>query len=493
MSLAALCQHALSDLAEYSTHVVGLPLRPYQLEPGRAIAESVLNKRGLSLTVEMARQAGKNELSAQLEAYLLTLCQRSGGNIVKAAPTFNPQITNSRQRLERTLNNPWTAGRWRSQFGNQIRLGKAGILFFSAAPGAQVVGATASLALEFDEAQDVVIEKAEKDFYPMAATTNATRVYYGTAWDDRTLLQRQIDVNIEAEKKDGIRRHFAYPWPMIAEHNPWYARYVLAERDRLGESHPLFKTQYLLQTVAGEGRFLSPQQHAQIIGQHPRQHTPTAGRIYVAGVDIAGEDEADVDEALRAARPRKDSTVVTIAEAQRLDVAPGLPAWALRLVDVYWWTGRKHADQLAQLVDVLRNVWHVQRVTVDATGVGAGVASFLTQALGEFVVEQFMFSAPSKSGLGYDFLATVNAGRFKWYAADPSVDAEAHEWWHQATVCRYQTRAHNQLAFAVPVEDGHDDFLLSAALCCRASSRLGAGAPVSATVPPPIDYDDGRY
>ena len=76
MTLARLCQHALSDLGEYSTHVVGLPLRPYQLEPGRAIADSVVNRRGLSFTVEMARQAGKNELSAQLEAYLLTLHQR---------------------------------------------------------------------------------------------------------------------------------------------------------------------------------------------------------------------------------------------------------------------------------------------------------------------------------------------------------------------------------------------------------------------------------
>ncbi|MCR4394021.1 MAG: hypothetical protein NUV31_06610, partial [Dehalococcoidales bacterium] len=48
-------------------------LRPYQIEIARAVLESVLNKQGLTFTVEIARQGGKNELSAQLELLLLTL------------------------------------------------------------------------------------------------------------------------------------------------------------------------------------------------------------------------------------------------------------------------------------------------------------------------------------------------------------------------------------------------------------------------------------
>lgn len=36
----------------------------------------------------MSRQAGKNELSAQLEAYLLNLFQRRGGAIVKDIPVL---------------------------------------------------------------------------------------------------------------------------------------------------------------------------------------------------------------------------------------------------------------------------------------------------------------------------------------------------------------------------------------------------------------------
>ncbi|HEY8767234.1 MAG TPA: hypothetical protein VIP09_08240 [Dehalococcoidia bacterium] len=44
-----------------------LTLRTYQAEAGRAIVDSVLNRRGLTFTVVIARQAGKNEISPQVE------------------------------------------------------------------------------------------------------------------------------------------------------------------------------------------------------------------------------------------------------------------------------------------------------------------------------------------------------------------------------------------------------------------------------------------
>jgi len=47
------------------------PLRPYQLEAARAIVGSVRRRLGLSFSVEVARQGGKNELSARIELLLL--------------------------------------------------------------------------------------------------------------------------------------------------------------------------------------------------------------------------------------------------------------------------------------------------------------------------------------------------------------------------------------------------------------------------------------
>ena len=140
---------------------------------------------------------------------------------------------------------------------SEIVLGRSRIHFLSAERGANVVGHTASLLLEVDEAQDVDIEKFDREFRPMASSTNATTVYYGTAWDDASLLERAKQANLEAERRDGRRRHFEYDWQHVARCNPAYGAFVERERQRLGETHPLFLTQYCLKTIAGGGRLFT--------------------------------------------------------------------------------------------------------------------------------------------------------------------------------------------------------------------------------------------
>ena len=58
---------------------------------------------GKTITVMFARQMGKNETSAQIDAYLLALYARHGGSLGKAVPSFKPQIINSILRLKETL------------------------------------------------------------------------------------------------------------------------------------------------------------------------------------------------------------------------------------------------------------------------------------------------------------------------------------------------------------------------------------------------------
>src|SRR3989337_1312076 len=83
---------------------VRLPtLRPYQCAPGRAIVESALGGRGLTFTVVMARQAGKNELSAHVELFLLAKNAKRSLDGVKCAPTFDPQARISLRRLWRRI------------------------------------------------------------------------------------------------------------------------------------------------------------------------------------------------------------------------------------------------------------------------------------------------------------------------------------------------------------------------------------------------------
>src|SRR5205814_3410680 len=183
-------------------------LRPYQLEVAQAVARSVIEGQRLTFTVLFPRQAGKNELSAQLEAFLLHRWSLRGGSLVKAAPTFRPQIVTSRLRLERMLEGRPTRGKWRTRLGYIVELEAASCTFLSAQPDSHVVGATASLLLEADEAQDIEPEKWDRDLVPMAASGAATRVLYGTPWTEDTLLGREVARNLELERRDGVRRHF---------------------------------------------------------------------------------------------------------------------------------------------------------------------------------------------------------------------------------------------------------------------------------------------
>ncbi|MFQ5473181.1 MAG: hypothetical protein ACE5FA_09895, partial [Dehalococcoidia bacterium] len=264
------------DAAAAFARTQALPaLRPYQAEAGQAIADSVMNGRGLTFTVVMARQAGKNEVSAQVEMFLLLKHARRAIDGVKCAPTFDPQGKVSLRRLWSHLVQAGLQPVAVRDQGRSVRLGQARMLFLSAEPSANVVGHTAGLLLEVDEAQDVEIEKFERDFRPMASSTGATTVFYGTPWDDSTLLERAVHHCLELQRRDGVRRHFSADWTQAAEANPTYARYVESERARLGDDHPLFRTQYALKTIAGKGRLFSGSQRAQLQGRHQRRHTPS--------------------------------------------------------------------------------------------------------------------------------------------------------------------------------------------------------------------------
>jgi hypothetical protein len=444
------------------------PLRPYQTEIALAVLDSVFNKKGLTFSVEIARQGGKNELSAQLELLLLTLYITEPQNLIKCSPTFKPQAVISMMRLKDRLNDVGYAGFWEGELGYIIRLGNARAIFLSAEESANVVGNTAHILLEIDESQDVSKEKYTKDFKPMGATTNVTTVHYGTTWDENTLLEEIKQTNLELERKDGIKRHFRFDWQEVAKYNPDYQAYVAAEKIRLGENHPLFLTQYCLLPIHGGGGFFSTQQKAQLQGNHARKQSAESGKIYIAGIDLAGEAEETDDAQLRVLKPRQDSTVITIGELDYSIVNDIQKQPGVKLVEHYRWTGVKHTELYPRLVDILKNVWRCKRVCVDATGVGQPVASFLRQALGSRVIP-FTFTAPSKSTLGFNLMAAVNSGRLKMYAGDAS--SEYQQFWSEIDKAKSQYRPSQTMNFYVDPSKGHDDFLISLALVVEAAKN----------------------
>ncbi len=432
------------------------------MEAGRAILASVIGRKGLSFSVEIARQGGKNELSAQVEALLLSANVNRDVDAIKCAPTFEPQGRMSLRRLWSRLLEAGLASILSIEAGHAVRVGRARQLFMSADPEANVVGHSAQLLLEVDEAQDVDDEKFDRDFRPMASTTNATTVFYGTAWDDTTLLERAKQHHLELERRDGIRRHFEYDWEVVACYNPAYGRYVESERARLGEQHPLFLTQYCLKPISGGGRLFSQGQLAQLQGAHPRQRAPQAGETYVAGLDLAGGAEPD------AGRNDRDATVLTIARASYPDSASLVQEPRLEVVEQYVWTGEPHDTLLPRLADLLREVWQVRRLAVDSTGLGETIARLLSTVMGSHIVTPVRFTQESKSRLGYGLLAATNGGRLKLYAGDGSI--EFRHCSRELELAKATYRANRTMNFFVEPSDGHDDYLISLALLVEAGS-----------------------
>ena len=105
-------------------------------------------------------------------------------------------------------------------------------------------------------------------------------------------------------------------------------------------------------------------------------------------------------------------------------------------------------------------------MVVDATGVGQPVSSFLRQALGSLAIP---FTQQSKSGLGFNLLATINSDRLKMYVEDGS--AEYQQFWFEMEKAKSHYRPRQTMDFFIEPAQGHDDFLMSLALVVEAAER----------------------
>jgi hypothetical protein len=445
-----------------------MQLRPYQLEVARAVMDSIQKGMGLTFSVEIARQGGKNELSAHLEILLLTLYMARAGNIVKCSPTFKPQTVISMERLKQRLDDFGFEGIYRPQMGYIVQLGNSKVVFLSAEGSSSVVGHTADILLELDESQDVGKDKYTKEFRPMGSATNVTTVLYGTTWDDSTLLEETKQANLELETRDGIKRHFRYDWQEVGRYNPDYLNFVQTERQRLGEEHPLFRTQYALLPINRGGGFLSRQQIALMLGEHQRQSHPEGKGTYTAGIDLAGEHEPEMTgcggSGINGVKGH-DSSVITIAKVDTAD--PSLPV--LKVVEQYQWRGTPHGQLHAQMTHLLKDVWNCRRIVVDATGIGQPVASFLRKELGSRVIP-LVITSRSKSEMGFELLSFVNSRRLKLYRQDGS--PEYRETLFELERARAHYRPNQTMNFYVDPQEGHDDFLVSLALVVQAAKGL---------------------
>jgi hypothetical protein len=171
------------------------------------------------------------------------------------------------------------------------------------------------------------------------------------------------------------------------------------------------------------------------------------------------------------AQPRRDATALTVVEVESRP--HDLPVY--RVVDRRLWLGVRHTtlyDQLRYLCDH----WRAAFVVVDATGIGAGLASFLQASLGDRVIP-VVFSSKTKSDLGWNFVGAIETGRFWDYnlSEGEAEDPDTRQFWHEVETCQYEVLpgpgerirwgVWDPPAYDGLIAHGHDDALISAVLC----------------------------
>lgn len=427
-------------------------LRRYQATILRSLGRAWPGMPGAQFTVMLPRQAGKNEVAAAFVALLMQHYAKREGNIIVCAPTLYPQ---GRISLERTrLGLIRYAGRWKIPLAaeeNVLRAGTVSATFLSASTEAHVAGHTATFGIIADEAQDIDADWFDRQFRPMAASTGAPALLLGTPWDGSSLLERAIEANRAHDREHAGEpgfepRHHQASWETVAGEAPLYRKYVETERARLGATNPLYLSQYELVASRGAAALFDGEQLEALRGGHPVLGAPRPGERYAGGIDFGG------------AGAHADATVLTIARIheKRCEVV----AW-------HSWRGAPFGALTGDVAAVAR-AWGLERLVADETGLGGPLVAGLRQQLGE-TVAGLVFTAASKSSLGWDLVSAAGGGRLVLPASDGSM-----EWrraWREISACRRELRPGGTIAWSAPPGE-HDDYVASLALCLRAAQTV---------------------
>lgn len=481
----------------FTARAGGIKMRPYQIEAAKAIINSITKKLGLTIVIIISRQAGKDEMLANLLCYLVTLFSHREVGIVVANPTYKPQTINAIMRFENRLKaNLLTKSSWKKRSDYMRMIGQATVSFLSGDKAANVVGAVASLLLIINEAQDIAPDKYDKDFAPMVASTNATRVIVGTVWTNRTLLAREEDAARQAEKKDGIKRVFMYTSKDVRKIVPSYGLFVDSEVKKLGREHPLVKTQYFCERIDAQIGMFNTGRRALMLGDQPAQDAPIPGHIYAFLMDVAGQDEASMNlDEVGAKNPGRDNLTMDIVDVD-LSQLENLQAPIYRIVKRFSWTGENHTKVFKQ-VQAIWSAWNPLQMVIDATGVGEGLWAMFDSAHPTKVLP-FKFTQQSKSELGYGYIAVIDTGRFRDCCSTPEVDIQYANCTSEILIGPAKT-----MRWSVP--DGtrdpatglliHDDIIITDSLTAvldKLSWQVGS-ATLMTEAPDPLEKMDGNY
>ncbi|NLC56480.1 MAG: hypothetical protein GX774_06570 [Armatimonadetes bacterium] len=505
----------LADFEAFCRVGLRRTLRPYQVLPAQAIIRSVLGREGQTITVLMARQAGKNELLACVALWLLL--RLPGIKIGVYAPTLPQAVDISMRRIKRHFRRLYgrlareagegaprrrgdtarrsTAPRvlalptepllvpWpvvdRQEFlelpvleqqGGPFAAREEGSLLgaYSAEKGAEKEGFTWDLIL-YDEAQEIDRDVIDEEIAPTGAATSATEVFIGTPY---RIDCKFYDV-IQAVKERRLPGAcFEYSYEAVVPHVPEYGRFVAKKAAELGRDSVAFRTQYALEWVHGLGMFFDYEVFTTLAREEeeflscrpagPRgargiDEAPEPPPAFAVGIDLAGDDPGRTG--------RTDYTAIAVLRCDG-DLKT--------LVDLHAWQGKDWERQHEEIVRLLRRLPGRARVAIDATGMGDPFSDRLQKALAgrPVAIERLRLTASIKSEVGL-YAEQEVAGERVFYAAGPATRAagQLEEFLHQVRWLVREHLAEKAVRWYVSPDKGHDDLVCAFFLALWAARR----------------------
>jgi len=487
-----LLTRAFTDPKFFVRAFMKITLRRYQLKALPAILESIHKRKGLEFLIIFPRQSGKNELMACLLVYLLTLYKNRGASMVFAAE--GDGVARGMRRLDQRLDNVLTKSWWKKvskPLGRTI--GKAVVYFLSSHPSARSRGETADRLIVVDELQDQVSSHIEAVMEPMRAAHNATAVYLGTVKLSSDALGRKRKELEKLETMDGIQRVFLVSAEEVMAENEHWKRFVEGKVKQFGRKHPIVAAEYFNEAMDADGGLFNPRRRQLMRGSHKRLVAPVEDEIYIATIDVAGEDEGATDPVAMLENPARDYTVLTVWRVIEL----GNNVHRYEMVAVEVWHGRKHFvthgqfPPLSLAITSTLDFWNCQHTICDASGIGRGLTSWLQEEMGEDRVTGFEFyGRGKKASLGLAFVGLIELNRVKVF--DEGDVELSDEWWffQQCAGCGMELKdggkIEKDLKWGVPAKkkidtdaeglvELHDDRLLSATLIAHGDQLIKDG------------------
>jgi hypothetical protein len=471
----------IDKIMTFNEALVGHDLHVYQKPLARRYIESVLINDGAEITALAARQSGKSETVADITATLMVILpllakvypdllgKFAGGVWVGMFAPIQAQAETLFGRAVSRLTSPRAVeiladdeidditGRTPGVTkGIMLKKSGSSMLMMTANPRAKIESKSFHIII-IDEAQDSDDFIVNKSIMPMGAYYNATKVKTGTPTGTKNNFYRSIQLNRRLQTQRGKRQlHFQWDWRDVAKVNPNYAKFIRAEKLRIGEDSDEFLMSYMCRWLLERGMFVTSTAMDELGDTSTELVRSWHKTPVVVGVDPAR---------------KMDSTVVTVVWVD-WDRPDEYGYYDHRILNWLEIQGDDWEEQYFQIVNFLAD-YSVLQVGVDSGGVGDAVAQRLALLLPHSTVVP-VGSSPSEQSKRWKHLqALIQRKLIGWPAHAKTRRLRVWKRFFQQMVDLEKNFVGPNMMAAAPDEaHAHDDFADSLAIACAMTQDL---------------------